>query len=79
MTKLLCMLSRFGRLSRDDWPDLYLMQQTQIEYNYDRYFHETGYLVLKSIVMVDRTGCDVLVYCMNLKLCIKGNCHGQTV
>ena len=38
MTKLICMLSRFSRLNRDDWRDLYLMQQTEIEYNYDRYF-----------------------------------------
>jgi hypothetical protein len=32
------MISKFSVLSKDDWHDLYLLQQDEIEYNYDHYF-----------------------------------------
>jgi hypothetical protein len=32
------MISKFGTLSVDDWSDLYLIEQDNIEFNYDHYF-----------------------------------------
>lgn len=38
LVELISMLSKFSMLSTDDWRDLYLMQQDEIEYNYNHYF-----------------------------------------
>jgi hypothetical protein len=35
---LMTMISKFSILSADDWRDLYLLQQDEIEYNYNHYF-----------------------------------------
>lgn len=32
------MILKFSVLLVDDWHDLYLLQQNEIEYNYDHYF-----------------------------------------
>jgi len=38
LVELMCMISKFSKLSVQDWHDLYLMEQDTIEYNYDHYF-----------------------------------------
>jgi hypothetical protein len=38
LTELMTMISKFSRLSNDDWMDLYQMELDTIEYNYDHYF-----------------------------------------
>jgi hypothetical protein len=38
LVELMCMISKFGTLSVDDWSDLYLIEQDNIEFNYDHYF-----------------------------------------
>lgn len=38
LIELLTMVSKYKTLSKDDWRDLYLMEQDTIEYNYDHYF-----------------------------------------
>jgi hypothetical protein len=38
LVALMEMISKFSHLSIDDWNDLYLMEQDNIEYNYDHYF-----------------------------------------
>lgn len=38
LIELASMISKFSRLSSDDWHDLYEMQSDTIEYNYDNYF-----------------------------------------
>lgn len=38
LVELMTMISKFSVLSTDDWHDLYLLQQDEIEYNYDHYF-----------------------------------------
>lgn len=43
LVALMCMLSKFSRLSRQDWSDLYLMELDTIEFNYDHY-HSGNYL-----------------------------------
>ncbi len=41
-TEMMTMLSKFKNLSRDDWRDLYNIEQDTIEYNYNHYFGQ-GY------------------------------------
>lgn len=38
VVELITMLSKFSILSTDDWRDLYMLQQDEIEFNYDHYF-----------------------------------------
>jgi hypothetical protein len=38
LLELVSMISKFSLLSKDDWQDLYLLEQDTIEYNYDHYF-----------------------------------------
>jgi hypothetical protein len=38
LVELMSMISKFSVLSSDDWKDLYLLQQDEIDYNYDHYF-----------------------------------------
>lgn len=38
LVELVTMISKFSFLSSDDWKELYLLQQDEIEYNYDHYF-----------------------------------------
>lgn len=38
LLELMCMISKFSRLSTDDWRDLYQIEQDTIEHNYDHYF-----------------------------------------
>jgi hypothetical protein len=38
LVELVSMISKFSNLSSSDWQDLYLLQQDEIEYNYDHYF-----------------------------------------
>jgi hypothetical protein len=38
LVELITMISKFGVLSTSDWRDLYLLQQDEIEYNYNHYF-----------------------------------------
>ena len=43
LVELMTMISKFSKLSSDEWQDLYLLEQDAIEYNYDHYFNR-GYL-----------------------------------
>jgi hypothetical protein len=53
LVKILEMLSKFERLSEEDWHDLYRMEYETIEYNYDHYFSR-GYLHhLKNIDLLN--------------------------
>jgi hypothetical protein len=38
LIELMSIISKFSKLSSDDWRDLYLLQQDEIEYNYNHYF-----------------------------------------
>lgn len=38
LVKLISMISKFDRLSFEEWNNLYLIEQDTIEYNYDHYF-----------------------------------------
>ena len=38
LIELMCMISKFSKLSTHEWHDLYLIEQDAIEYNYDHYF-----------------------------------------
>jgi hypothetical protein len=38
VVELMTMISKFSRLSADEWKDLYLIEQDTIEYNYNHYF-----------------------------------------
>ena len=38
LIRLIETISKFSKLSSDDWQDLYLIEQDTIEYNYDHYF-----------------------------------------
>ena len=38
LVELMTMISKFSMLSTDDWRDLYMLQQDEIEFNYDHYF-----------------------------------------
>lgn len=38
LVKLIEMISKFSKLSANDWRDLYLIEQDTIEYNYEHYF-----------------------------------------
>lgn len=38
LLELVTMISKFNKLSSDDWRDLYLLETDNIEYNYDHYF-----------------------------------------
>ena len=38
LIELMCMISKFSKLSTYEWHDLYLIEQDTIEYNYDHYF-----------------------------------------
>jgi hypothetical protein len=38
LVELMCMISKFSKLSCHEWHDLYLLEQETIEYNYDHYF-----------------------------------------
>jgi len=38
LIELMSMISKFSKLTADDWKDLYLLEQDTIEYNYDHYF-----------------------------------------
>lgn len=46
LISLMCMLSKFSTLSRDDWRDLYEVEKDTLEFNYDHYFSKS---YLKSI------------------------------
>jgi len=48
LVALMEMISKFSHLSIDDWNDLYLMEQDNIEYNYDHYFSKRYLDVLKQ-------------------------------
>lgn len=37
LVELMTMISKFSFLSSDDWRDLYLLQQDEVEFNYDHY------------------------------------------
>lgn len=43
LVALMCMISKFAKLSVNDWTDLYLMELDTIEYNYD-WYHSKQYL-----------------------------------
>jgi hypothetical protein len=40
LVELMTMISKFSRLSIQDWHDLYLIEQDTIEYNYNHYFSQ---------------------------------------
>lgn len=48
LVELTTMISKFSMMSSDDWKDLYLLQQDEIEYNYDHYFSRRYLDTLKS-------------------------------
>ena len=48
LVTMLEMVSKFSKLSVDDWHDLYLMEQDTIEYNYDHYFSKNYIKHLKT-------------------------------
>jgi hypothetical protein len=41
LVALMCMISKFSKLSTHEWHDLYLMESETIEYNYDWYFSKS--------------------------------------
>jgi hypothetical protein len=44
LVELMTMVSKFSKLSTDEWADLYLIEQETIEYNYNHYF-SSNYLI----------------------------------
>lgn len=50
LIELLTMISKFQNLSTDDWRDLYLLEQENIEYNYHHYFSGNYLINLKQFV-----------------------------
>lgn len=50
LVELLSMISKFSVLSKDDWNDLYLIEQDAIEYNYEHYFRKNFLDCLKQHV-----------------------------
>lgn len=48
LVELMTMLSKFEKLSKLDWHDLYLIEQDTIEYNYDWYFSKKYLKELKK-------------------------------
>lgn len=41
LVELMSMISKFSMLSKDEWKDLYLLEQDTIEYNYNHYFSQS--------------------------------------
>jgi hypothetical protein len=52
LIELMSMISKFSRLSSDDWQDLYLLEQYTIEYNYDHYM-SNNYLKYIYAINID--------------------------
>lgn len=52
LVELVTMISKFSRLSKSDWHDLYLLEQGTIEYNYNHYFSQD---YLKSLAKYSET------------------------
>jgi hypothetical protein len=48
VVELMCMISKFSRLTTAEWYDLYLIEQDTIEYNYDHYFSGSYLKYLKK-------------------------------
>jgi len=48
VVELMCMISKFSRLTTVEWYDLYLIEQDTIEYNYDHYFSGSYLKYLKK-------------------------------
>ena len=53
LVELMTMISKFSKLTTDEWHDLYLLESDSIEYNYDHYFSKS---YLKSLKQFDNTG-----------------------
>ena len=51
LVELMCMISKFSKLSVDDWNDLYLLEQDTIEYNYNHYFGKNYLTMLKQVAI----------------------------
>ena len=51
LIRLMEMISKFKTLSKDDWRDLYLLEQDNIEYNYEHYFSGN---YLKYIAQIEK-------------------------
>jgi len=52
LIELMSMISKFSKLTTDEWHDLYLLESESIEYNYDHYFSKD---YLKSLKQFDNT------------------------
>ena len=52
LVELMTMISKFTKLTTDEWRDLYLLEQDNIEFNYDHYFSKD---YLKSLKQFDNT------------------------
>ena len=48
LVELMSMVSKFSKLSTDEWTDLYLIEQDTIEYNYNHYFSKQYLACLKT-------------------------------
>ena len=48
LVELITMISKFSHLTPHEWHDLYLLQQEEIEYNYDHYFSKNYLNELKK-------------------------------
>jgi len=48
LVELVTMIGKFSRLTRHEWHDLYLLEQDNIEFNYDHYFSKNYLAELKK-------------------------------
>ena len=53
VVELMTMISKFSKLTINEWRDLYLIEQDNIEFNYNNYFSGN---YLKHIKQFDKTG-----------------------
>jgi hypothetical protein len=51
LVELITMISKFSKLSSNDWHDLYLLERDTIEFNYDHYFGKSYLKCLENYVV----------------------------
>jgi hypothetical protein len=51
LVELITIISKFSKLSSEDWHDLYLLEQDTIEFNYDHYFGKSYLKCLENYVV----------------------------
>ena len=52
LVELMTMIGKFSKLTTDEWHDLYLLEQENVEFNYNHYFSKN---YLKSLKQFDNT------------------------